>query len=71
MHVDEVCPIVFGDSFSVDHELVKIVDILLDDASHVLEHGQFVPVVISKHAFCTDDGVADFAEVFDFFVFVL
>ena len=63
--------IIIVDSFCVQHQFVKIVNILLDDICHIFELSKLVTIVIRKHAFRTNDGMAEFTEVLDFFVLML
>ena len=55
----------------IEHQLVKIVDVLLNDVGDVLELRQLMAIMVRKHAAGADDGVAEFAEVFDFLLLVL
>lgn len=59
----EVVPVVFVDSLSVEEQLVKVVDVLLDDVGYIFQLRQFMPIMLSKHALRADNGVAYFAEV--------
>jgi hypothetical protein len=63
--------IIIIDPFSIQHQLVKIVNILLNNVGHVLQLSQFVPVMVGEHALWTNDCMAKFAEVFNLFVLML
>lgn len=64
-------PVVVVDALGIDHELVQVVDILLDDVGHILKLCQLMTIMISKHALGTDDGVAEFAKVLNLLVEML
>ena len=55
--------IVIIDSFGIQHQFVKVIDILLDNSCNVLELRQFMTVMLREHAFGTHDLVAELAEV--------
>lgn len=64
-------PVVVVDTLRVYHQLVQIVNVLLDDVSDVFELRQLVAIVISKHALRAHDGVAELAEVLNLLVQML
>ena len=68
--LDEL-PIIIVDPLGVQHQLVQIVDVLLDDVGHVFQLSQLVAIVVREHAFVTHDRVAKFTEVFDLLVLML
>ena len=71
LNVVNKAAVVVVDSLRVDHQLVQVVDILLNDVCHVLKLGQLVPIMVTKHAFRAYDSVAKLAEIFYFLVQML
>lgn len=47
---------------------MQIINVLFDNIRHIFELCQFMAIMVRKHAFWTDDGVTEFAKIFDFFV---
>lgn len=47
---------------------MQIINILFDNVCHVFELCEFVTIVVRKHAFWTNNGMAKFTEIFDFLV---
>lgn len=66
-----IVPIVLVDSFSVQQQLMQIVDILLDNVGNIFKLSQFMPVMFSEHAFRADNGMADLAEVLNLLILML
>ena len=71
LDVVDKAAVVIVDTLRVDHQLVQVVDILLNDICHVLKLGQLVPIMVAEHAFWAYDGVAKLAEIFYFLVQML
>ena len=66
-----ISSLLFVQPLNLSHQLVQVVDILLNDVCHVLKLGQLVPIMVTKHAFRAYDGVAKLAEIFYFLVQML
>jgi len=49
---------------------VQVVHILLDNTGYILKLSQFMTVVLSEHAFGADNLMAEFAEIFYFFLWM-
>ena len=64
-------PVVVVDALRIDHQLVQVVYVLLDDIRDVLKLSQLVAIVIGKHALRAHNGVAELAEVLDLLVEML
>jgi hypothetical protein len=58
--------IVIVDAFGVEHQLVKVVDVLPDDPGHLLQLRKLVPVVLCEHAPRAHYLMAGATEVLDF-----
>ena len=61
-------PIIIINSLRVQHQFMQIINILFDDVCHVFKLCEFVTIVVRKHAFWTNNGMAKFTEIFDFLV---
>lgn len=50
---------------------MQIVNVLFDNISHIFKLSQLMAIVIRKHTFGTNNGMAEFTEIFNFFVLML
>lgn len=66
-----VVPVVLVDALRVEQQLVQVIDVLPDDGGHILKLGEFVAVVLCKHALGANYRVANLAEVLDLLVLML
>ena len=66
-----VANVIVVDRLCAVYQLLKVFDVLFDDASDIREFGQLVTLVLTEHASCTDVFMAHLAEKLNLLVLML
>ena len=67
----DITSVVFVYSFGIEQQLMKIINILLNNVCDIFELSQLMAIVLGKHALRANNWMANFAEVFYFLILVL
>jgi len=68
--LDEL-PVVVIDPLGVEHELVQVVNVLLNDVSDIFQLCQLMPIMVRKHTLWTHYSMTELAKVLNLLVLML